>query len=270
MISSLDASSLRTSASSLTSLNGQILTPVVSSAHEDAIAVSAVGNRCAAASAALPLQTTTSDPLGLKGLSLTPEVLKTFEDAEAAVTKLTEGIKVAAQEQKAARLAIAAEKLKALKIAALFAVHTKNGKAARWVAEEAAKVARELNSLRSDGPVDPGTTATSDPGTPADVSAVIPETGPDKPATNSAGATPTAAPVQGGVSAADSDIDSLIQLARKIIALARKAVRPGSADDQAMAALQAGTGAPDISVDVVTEADLTSDNKHPATTDMTA
>lgn len=214
-------------------LRGRVLSPVALKAHEDAekaIAERKAGVRPVVVLPPVRANAPLSLPFDLKGLTLAPGVVKAYEDAEAAIAKMQEGAKASAKAEKAARMAMAEAKLKALKIAAIFTVHAKNSKAARAVAEEAAKTARELKGLRDTAPAE---ASNPSPGTP-----------------------PPTVPAPGEDSEMNKDIDALIQQARKVIAIARKAARPGSTDEQAMAALQAKTGVPDISIDVVTEKDL--------------
>jgi hypothetical protein len=51
-------------------------------------------------------------------------------------------------------------------------------------------------------------------------------------------------------------IVALVQTARKVIAIARQATRPGSPEDEAMADLQRRTGVPDAGIDVVAGSDM--------------
>ncbi|MBF0129705.1 MAG: hypothetical protein HQL33_06910 [Alphaproteobacteria bacterium] len=223
MVGMIETFPPRTTASFRSGVKGQ----EARTSHEDAktVVVTVAARNAGSARANTPL----SLPIDLSGLTLAPGVVKAYEDAEAAIAKMQEGAKANAKAAKAARMAMAEAKLKALKIAAVLSVHTKNPKAARAVAEEAAKTARELKSLRDT--------------TPGEVPPV------DK-------AAPPDAPAPTGDGEANKEIDALIQQARKVIAIARKAARPGSADEQEMAALQAETGTPDLAVDVVTEKDL--------------
>ncbi|MEO5373907.1 MAG: hypothetical protein H7840_06450 [Alphaproteobacteria bacterium] len=54
----------------------------------------------------------------------------------------------------------------------------------------------------------------------------------------------------------DKSVDSMIQLARKVIAIARRATQIGTEEDRVMARLQNQTGVADLQADMVTDADM--------------
>jgi hypothetical protein len=162
--------------------------------------------------------------------------------------QLRDGAKANAAAAKAARLDMARAKLKALRLAVALKVMARDAKGALKVAEEAAKVARDIKSLRSDA------SATAGSATPADTAAAAEEI-PTATAEAAAENLPADTPA-GEDGSADSAVDALLQTARKIIALARKAARPGSAEDKAMEQLQNQTGVPQLQSDIVSESDL--------------
>lgn len=209
----------------------------------------------------------------LKDARLSATALAAHEDANAIIAKLQDGTKRVAElrqagidarkgiadAQKAARLDQTATKLKMLKIDAIFSVAMHDPKAALRVAREAAKVARGMRDMRDavDPTQDAAVTRESLPLAAADVS------GPDRRDIDPDGPSPQPTPVSAqpaaglGQSATfDGTVDEMIQLARKVIAIARKAVAPGGPEDHEMATLQGATGISGTAVDTVTDADL--------------
>ncbi len=242
---------------------------------------------------------TLSESFAKLGLDAPAAVIKASQEAEAAIAKLETGAKENAKAMRAAKLQMARSKLDALRIEAIFSARLKDAKAAKRVAAEAAKVARELKAMRNEGadetasaasetaPVSrpisgPVSGAATDPAQTAKTTnsegktggegggarqsspAVLPEgeasQGAAQPQAASLGANQAASKDANPVSASSSDpnkeIDAIIQYARKVIAIARKALQPGSNDDRDMARLQNGTGVPDLGTDVVTEGDM--------------
>lgn len=155
-------------------------------------------------------------------------------EVDGLILQFKEGAKANAAAFRTARLELARAKLQALKLAAAVNAVRGDAKAARRVAEEAARVARQVKGLRRES-------KSADAAEPASAG----EAG-SPPA-------PTPIPADEGFAAA---ADSLVQAARKVIAIARKAAVAGSAEDEAMAALQRRTGIPDPAADVVDGLDL--------------
>lgn len=186
------------------------------------------------------------------GLTFDPAAVAARTEAETIITRLQEGTKAAADAQKAARIDMARAKLEALKLAAIVAAYSHDPKAARKVAEDAAKVAKDLKALRVEigGVAPPLPSATTEVEAPAGV---------DKP--QDVEPAPSTAASDSEKQDADviKTLDGILQLARKVIAIARSAAAPGSPEEREMAALQAATGVADIRTDVVTDADLSVD-----------
>lgn len=153
-------------------------------------------------------------------------------EAEALIYQFKEGVKSNASAFKAAKLELARAKLKALKLAAAVNALRRDAKGALRVAEEAAKVARALKHMR-------GGEAEMPTEESAAASAAPAESAPPSP--------------RAGV---DPAIDALVQIARKIIAIAREAAPLGSPEDEAMAELQRRTGMPDAAIDVIAGSDM--------------
>jgi hypothetical protein len=226
-------------------------------------------------------------------------LLKAREDAEAAISRLEAGAKENAQSFRNARLDMARAKLTVLRIEAIFSARLKDAKAAKKVAAEAAKVARELKGLREEGAgfanaapssaaapsaIAPSAAAPSSVASPTPApSATAPSASPAQPnkegAAGEAAAQPSQSPAlkeaaqspSADAAAGDSkEIDGLIQFARKIIAIARKAVKPGSDEDRELARLQNATGKADLGADTVTESDMDLNAGDLPRVDMTA
>lgn len=151
---------------------------------------------------------------------------KTRAEAEAVVAKLEAGAKENAQAFRDRQKEIARNRLGVLKLEAILSARMKDAKSAKRVAAEAAKVARDLKSLRAEDAAE--ATAKAPVQTAQDLTS-------DKPS---------------------DEIAGLIQEARKIMAIARKAVRPGSVEDRELAGLQNATGTADPRIDAVSDADL--------------
>lgn len=155
--------------------------------------------------------------------------------ADALGAQLRDGAKANTKAARAAKIEQAKARLKALRLAVALKVVVRDGKGALKVAQEVSEVARDIRALRSDASATGGVTP------PADPAAGTGET--------PAAAGEAAAPA-GDDAALDSAVDGVLQTARKLIALARKAARPGSAEDRAMGHLQNQIGEPQVQTDI--------------------
>lgn len=180
------------------------------------------------ASSPAPLRKTSSSS-SVDVAALARDIETAQSQAEALARQLRDGAKANAAAAKASRLDLARARLKALRLMATLKAALGDGRGALKVAEEAARVAREVEGLRT-------TRATAG----ADAAA--------------GQATTVAAATE---AAADPAVDDVLQTARKVIALARRAARPGSVEDRAMESLQRSTGVPQIAADVGGDGDRT-------------
>ena len=166
--------------------------------------------------------------------ALSRDIEAAQSEAEALAQRLRDGAKANANAAKAARLDLARARLKALRLVAALKAVLGDGRGALKVAEEAARVARDIEGLRAGKA--PAETGTAAPGSTTEA---------------------PAATVSAAVEAeADPAVDALLQTARKIIAMARRAARPGSPEDRAMESLQRGIGVPQIATDIDVVGDL--------------
>lgn len=166
-------------------------------------------------------------------------------EAESLILQFQQGAATDAAAFKVARLELARAKLRALKLAAAVSALRLEATAGGRIAEEAATVAVDLEAMRGRGKASSGRllAETGDIASPSTLQA-------------DAGAEPT--------------VDGLVQTARKVIAIARKAAVPGSPEDKAMAELQRRTGVADPAADSVGGLDLTLAGEDRAGLDISA
>ncbi|MDX9862236.1 MAG: hypothetical protein RBS99_15110, partial [Rhodospirillales bacterium] len=145
-------------------------------------------------------------------------------DVESLIPRIHSGATADPATFRIARLELARAKLRALRLAAAVSALRLDAAAACRIAEEAAKVAVELNDMRGRKTTGPRPSSARLDGTPT-----------------TAGHRTNAGP--------EPVVDGLIQTARKVIAIARKATHQGHPEDGAMAELQRRTGIADPAVD---------------------
>lgn len=155
------------------------------------------------------------------------DALKKFDESQKIVSDLAKGAKDAKAADKAARLAAAKEKLKALKLIAQMAVASGNARLAKSVAREVGAVARELGALaRESGATGGGGTDGSGAGAGTDGSAAG-TSGNTAAGSDSGNASPAAGSSDGGLGDAGKAFNEAKQMESQ---LAGVAAAPGSVE----------------------------------------
>jgi hypothetical protein len=135
------------------------------------------------------------------------EAKKRYGEAITVIDSLRQGAKATKDSAKAFKLQSAKTRLTALRLAALVAAGSHDGKRAKGIAEEVASIVRELKAL-------------------GDQSADVPD------GVSSGSDSATAPPRQILGDGSDAEIATLITFAHRILLVARRAVKPGGADWQ--------------------------------------
>ena len=189
-------------------------------------------------SAPLPTSSPDSKTATVDPAVLFRDLAAARQQADALGVRLRDGAKANTKAARAAKIEQAKARLKALRLAVALKVVVRDGKGALKVAQEVSEVARDIRALRSDASATGGVTPLADP---AAGTGEIPATAGEAAA--------------GDDAALDSAVDGVLQTARQIVALARKAARPGSAEDRAIEHLQNPIGKPQVQTDIIGAAD---------------
>jgi len=200
-------------------------------------AAAPVSSKTSAADESVPLRAAPTDIVD--PVKLSKDLKEARKEAEAFTAQLRDGAKANAAAANAAKLEMIRVRLKALRMAAVAKAAQHDSEGARKISEEAARVARDVGKMRSDAP---GTASSAASGSGAGTDA----------ASAAAGQAPTAeadSATAADAAALDASVDALIQMAREIISIARKAARPESEDERAMTRLRDQTGFPDMQTD---------------------
>lgn len=160
-----------------------------------------------------PTALTTIDPS-----TLADQLATARRAVDSLVRRFRDNAKANAEAAKTARIELARAKLRALRLAAALKAVKGDGRGALMVAEEAARLAQSIKGLGAAGPAT---------GTVASVSGEA----------RAARGTPAGA-------ASETAIDGVVQTAHEIIAMARRATRPGSPEERIIERLRRATGTP--------------------------